>query len=441
MRESNIIEQIQNAGVVGAGGAGFPTHIKLANSPVDTFIANGAECEPLISKDKELMKRFGAEVITGIKIASEWLSSKNIIIGIKSKNRAEIESLKEHADSRTRFCLMKDVYPAGDEFVLVYEATGRLIPPGGLPLEIGCVVVNVETLYNIAHCADGIPVTEKFITVSGAVKKPATFRAPIGTSYADCIHLAGGATADKFAVLSGGAMMGELVTDMTAAITKTTAGLIVLPVGHQQIMRRSLPPKAVKRIGASCCDQCYRCTELCPRWLLGYQIVPHEVMRSLLFAGGERQDFFNNYSLLCIECNICSLYACPEDLDPKNICTWSKRELIARGITPDKKRLVKAHPMREGRQVPTKLLTRRLGLAPYEREAPYSDIEFTPERVRIPLKQHAGSAAVPIVQAGQAVSKGQLIGEIYGDNLGAKVHASISGVVESVDSCITIRQT
>jgi Na+-translocating ferredoxin:NAD+ oxidoreductase RnfC subunit len=333
---------------------------------------------------------------------------------------------------------MRDVYPAGDEFVLVYEATHRLIPPGGIPLEIGCVVVNVETLYNIARAVEGIPVTEKFLTVSGAVMNPSTFKVPIGTPYSDCIARAGGSTADKYAVLSGGAMMGELVTDINTPITKTTAGLIVLPIDHQQIIRRSLPRKAVERIGASCCDQCYRCTELCPRWLLGYNIVPHEVMRSLQVAPGERQDFFNKYSMLCIECNICSLYACPEDLDPKSICAWSKRELFSVGQRPDKNRPLKVHPMREGREVPTKLLTRRLGLAEYETEAPFIENDSVPVRVSIPLKQHAGTAAVPVVEAGQAVQRGQLIGEIYGDNLGARVHASIDGFVISVGNHITI---
>jgi len=440
MPEHSLSAAIKNAGIVGAGGAGFPTHVKLAKSPVETLIANGAECEPLIHKDKELMKKFGGEIIGGLDLASEWLSSKNVIIGIKAKNKDEIDSLKSRVDGRMKFCLMKDIYPAGDEFVLVYEATGKLIPPGGIPLEIGCVVVNVETLYNIARAAQDLPVTEKFVTIAGAVNNPITFKAPIGLTYAECIALAGGAAADEFAILSGGAMMGELVTDINTPVTKTTAGLIVLPIDHQQVKRRLIPEKAVKRIGASCCDQCYRCTELCPRWLLGYQIVPHEVMRSLLFAPGERNDHFNQYSMLCIECNICSLYACPEDLDPKSICTWSKRELMSRGIRPDKDQPVKAHAMREGRQVPTKLLTRRLGLTQYDREAPYTEIDFAPELVKIPMKQHAGSAAVPVVQVGQTVSKGQLIGDIFGDNLGAKVHASINGKVESIDSYITIRK-
>jgi Na+-translocating ferredoxin:NAD+ oxidoreductase RnfC subunit len=440
MPNFNLHDSIREAGVVGAGGAGFPTHVKLRNVPVHTIIANGAECEPLIHKDKELMRHFASEILEGLRLAAEWLSAEKSIIGIKEKNKAEIDSLRRFADRTVGFCLMKDIYPAGDEFILVYEATGMLIPPGGIPLEIGCVVSNVETLHNVALAVQGVPVTLKFVTVAGAVKKPCTLKVSIGTSYADCITLAGGPATDNYAVLSGGAMMGELVTDMTTPITKTTAGLIVLPVEHQQVRRRLLPPKAVRRIGASCCDQCYRCTELCPRWLLGYEIVPHEVMRSLLFAPGEQDDFFSRYSMLCIECNICSLYACPEDLDPKSICTWSKRQLLRRGIRPEKNRPVKVHSMRNDRQVPTKLLTRRLGLETYDFEAQYLDSGFTPDRVRIPLKQHAGSAAVPVVRVGERVARGQLIGEIYGDNLGARVHASIDGTVEAIDRYVTIER-
>jgi Na+-translocating ferredoxin:NAD+ oxidoreductase RnfC subunit len=432
----NLAEKIRDAGVVGAGGGGFPTHIKF-HGKIETLIANGAECEPLLAKDKAIMRHFAAQIADGLALASEWLSVKNTIVGIKSKNKDEIESLKNCLSSQTELHLMADVYPAGDEFVLVYEATGKLIPPGGIPLEIGCVVSNVETLYNIGQAAKDIPVTEKFITVTGAVKNPCTFKIPIGTSYKECIDIAGGATVSDYAILSGGAMMGEMITDTATPITKTTAGLIVLPKDHQQIKRRSLSQEKLERVGASACDQCYRCTDLCPRWLLGYQIVPHEVMRSLLFSGPRREEF-SMKALLCIECNICSLYACPEDLDPKNVCTRGKRELMGRGIRPDKSRPVKAHPLRSGRQVPTILLTRKLGLTQYDLPAPYVGVIFAPNMVRIPLKQHAGTAAIPVVSVNDKVVKGQLIGDIAPDALGAKVHASISGIVASIDKYVTI---
>jgi Na+-translocating ferredoxin:NAD+ oxidoreductase RnfC subunit len=438
MPDSSLLHKIQDAGVVGAGGAGFPTHVKLSKN-VEYLIANGAECEPLICKDKELMKEFAPSIIEGLMLVRELVEAQKTIIGIKKKNTAEINSLKGNIDGRVKFCLMDDVYPAGDEYVLAHEATGRLVPQGGIPLEIGCVVDNVETLYNINLAARNIPVTDKFVTVAGAVKKPATFAVPIGTSIAECIKLAGGAAVAEYAVLSGGAMMGDLVTDMSTPVTKTTAGCIILPKEHQLIKRRSLPRQAVKRVGASACDQCYRCTELCPRWLLGYDIEPHEVMRSLSF-NGEKWESYSRRSLNCIECNICSLYACPEDLDPKNVCTWAKRELMAKGQRPDKRRKVHVHPARSGRQVPTKLLTRKLGLSKYDAEAPYRRIDFMPEVVRIPLKQHIGVAATPIISIGDRVRKGDLIADVASNNLGARIHASIDGKVTSIDEYVTIEK-
>jgi Na+-translocating ferredoxin:NAD+ oxidoreductase RnfC subunit len=432
----NLTEKIKNAGVVGAGGAGFPTHIKFRGQ-IETLIANGAECEPLLAKDKAIMRHFAPQVAEGLGSAGEWLSAKSTIVGIKSKNKDEIDALKKSLPIQTKIHLMADVYPAGDEFVLVYETTGKLIPPGGIPLEIGCVVSNVETLYNIGLAVNDIPVTEKFITVAGAVKNPCTFKIPLGISYKECIEIAGGATVDEYAILSGGAMMGELITDITTPITKTTAGLIILPKDHQQIKRRSLSQEKLERIGASACDQCYRCTDLCPRWILGYQIVPHEVMRSLQFSG-PRWDEFSMKALLCIECNICSLYACPEDLDPKNVCTRAKRELMARGIRPDKTRPVQAHALRPGRQVPTRLLTRKLGLSQYDLPAPYVGIVYEPGTARIPLKQHAGTAAIPVVSINEKVIKGQLIGDIAPDAVGARVHASISGTIAAIDKYVTI---
>jgi Na+-translocating ferredoxin:NAD+ oxidoreductase RnfC subunit len=437
MSDQNLIDKIRNAGVVGAGGAGFPTHIKL-NYNIETLIINGAECEPLISKDKEIMKSFAPQIAVGLNAVREFLSPQNTIFGVKAKNKAEINALKGTLDTTVKYCLMKDVYPAGDEFVLVFEATGKLIPPGGIPPEIGCVVINVETLYNIGLASQDIPVTEKMITVAGAVKKPSTFKIPIGTSYSDCLKLAGGPSITRFAIISGGAMMGELVTDLSTPVIKTTSGLIVLPIDHQLIKRRSLTKKAVSRIGVSACDQCYRCTELCPRWLLGYEIIPHEVMRSLLF-GADRREQYSIKSLNCIECNICSLFACPEDLDPKSICAWSKRELFSKGIRPDKTKIPKIHPMRQGRQVPTKLLTHRLGLNPYDISANYVELDFIPEKVFIPLKQHAGSKAIPVVKVGERVKKGMLIGDLSPDQLGAKIHSSIDGIVESVTNSITIK--
>jgi Na+-translocating ferredoxin:NAD+ oxidoreductase RnfC subunit len=164
-------------------------------------------------------------------------------------------------------------------------------------------------------------------------------------------------------------------------------------------------------------------------------------MRSLLFSAGGTRTQYHKKALLCIECNICSLYACPEDLDPKSICADSKRELLSQGIRPDKNRELRPNPVRNGRQVPTSLLTRKLGLAQYESSAPLLQMEFSPDTVRIPLRQHLGNAATAIVNPGERVGKGQLIGDIPLNTMGAKVHSSIDGIIESVDSCVTIRKS
>ncbi|MFH2048137.1 MAG: SLBB domain-containing protein, partial [bacterium] len=187
-----LVEKIKKAGVVGAGGAGFPTHVKY-NSSVDTFLANGAECEPLLYKDKELMRFYPDEVSKGMQLAAEVLGAGRNVLGIKAKNTEVIGTFKRiFGGSSTEIFEMGDYYPAGDEYVLVYEATGRLIPYGGYPVDIGCVVSNVETLMNITLANLDIPVTEKFITITGAVKNPVTIKVPIGVSIKDLIDFVGG---------------------------------------------------------------------------------------------------------------------------------------------------------------------------------------------------------------------------------------------------------
>ncbi|MEK7671287.1 MAG: 4Fe-4S dicluster domain-containing protein, partial [Bacteroidota bacterium] len=350
-----IAEAIKNAGVVGAGGAGFPAHVKAA-SHVDIVIANGAECEPLIHKDYELMVHHVDRVVHGVRLLMESTGAREGIIGIKAKNKDAAEAFESAIrGTPLKLHLLGDFYPSGDEFILVYEATGRLIPPQGIPLNIGIVVNNVETLYNISLASEGTPVTEKFITVAGAVKHPISFVAPIGMSYKDAIESAGGASASEFALFVGGIMMGKLEFNLDLPITKTTAGLVVLPIEHTLVQRKSQPEKSMHRIGKSACDQCSYCTELCPRYILGYDVQPHKVMRSLGFtATGEA--IWNQYAELCCSCGLCTLYACPESLFPKEACDKSKRDMKEQGIKWTGKMEVEPHPMYEGRRTPLKQL-------------------------------------------------------------------------------------
>jgi Na+-translocating ferredoxin:NAD+ oxidoreductase RnfC subunit len=371
-----ISERIRSAGVVGSGGAGFPAHVK-ASASVEFVIANGAECEPLLHKDFELMLHYPQRVVDGVK--------------------------------------------------LLMQATGA---------QTG-IINNVETLYNISAAAEGVPVIEKFITVSGAVNNPITFVAPVGLSYRDAIAIAGGASVDSFGVFVSGIMMGKLEFDLDLPITKTCAGLIVLPLDHTLVQRKSLPLERMHGIGKSACDQCSYCTELCPRYTLGYDVQPHKVMRSLSFtATGE--DIWNQYAQLCCGCGLCTLYACPEALFPKEACDKGRHDLKEKGIKWEGPMDVSPHPMYEYRRTPLKQLIQRLGIEEYDAPTPFQKIDCRPASVSIPVSQHIGAPAQPVVSVGQSVSRGELIADIPGEELGARLHASISGVVRAVGASIVI---
>ena len=430
---------IRNAGVVGAGGAGFPAHVK-AGAKVDCVIANGAECEPLLHKDRELMLHYPERVVHGVKLLMRATGAAEGIIGVKEKNQKAIDALRAVIDDPAiRLHTLGDFYPSGDEYILVYEATGRLIPPQGIPLDVGIVVNNVETLYNISAAVEGLPVIEKFITVAGAVNEPTTFIAPVGMSYRDAIAVAGGASIADYGVFVSGIMMGKLEFNLDLPITKTCAGLVVLPVDHTLVQRKSLPAERMHGIGKSACDQCSYCTELCPRYTLGYDVQPHKVMRSLSFtATGE--DIWNQFAQLCCGCGLCTLYACPEYLFPKEACDKARADLKVKGLNWDGPREVLPHPMYEYRRTPLKQLMQRLGIETYDCQTSFRQLHDQPGRVTIPLSQHIGAPAQPVVTVGQGVARGELIADIPEDNLGARVHASIAGTVREVNGSVVIER-
>ena len=429
----NLSDKIFNAGVVGAGGAGFPTHVK-AKSKVEIILANGAECEPLLHKDYEIMVNHAPKIVEGMKLMYESTEAKKGYFGVKSKNERAISAIEPLVEgSMIEMSYLGDFYPSGDEYELVYHATKRLIPPKGLPLDVGCVVNNVETFYNIANAAQDIPVTEKFICVAGAVKNPSSFFVPIGTKFRDIIDFLGGSTISEFGIFISGLMMGKLSFDLDEVVTKTTAGLILLPSDHYLINRMDRPQASMNRIGKSACDQCSYCTELCPRYLLGYDVQPHKVMRSLGFTK-TGENVWNQYADLCCSCGLCSLYACPEDLYPREACDQGKDYLRENSIIFEQTKPLKVHPIKDGRRVPIKQLMKRLNVLEYEKPTPYRNDFKSPNSVKIYLKQHVGDSSIPNVNIGQTVNKNDLIGKMEEGKLGANIHASISGTVTSVNS-------
>lgn len=428
----SLPNKIFEAGVVGAGGGGFPTHIK-AKSSVEFVIANGAECEPLLHKDFEIMVNYAEQIVHGMKLMMEQANARKGYFGIKGKNADAISAIeKVISDSdNIEMAILGDYYPIGDEYELVYETTGRLIPPHGIPLDVGCLVNNVETFYNIANAENSKPVTEKFLCVTGAVKTPKSFFTPIGTTFRELIEAAGGTTVKEFGIFISGLLMGSLTFDLDEPVTKTTGGIIVLPKNHYLIMRESRTIEDMNRIGKSACDQCSYCTEFCPRYLLGYDVQPHKVMRSLGFTKTGNA-VWNNYADLCCSCGLCSLYACPEDLYPREACNQGQAELKSQGIKYEQVKPVKVHPVQDGRRVPLKQLMKKLDVTKYNSSTPFTKNKVQTSKVFIKLKQHAGAPAKAIVQKGDIVSTGDLIAKIEENNLGANVHASINGKVTEI---------
>lgn len=431
--QSTSLQRIEELGVVGAGGGGFPTAVKF-KSRVSTVIANAAECEPLLHKDKELLHHFAGPFLHGMRLAMDLVGAGEGVVGVKEKYHEILDTLTRIAPEGIRVAALPDVYPAGDEFILVHMVTGRVIPPGGLPKDVDVAVSNVETFLNIALDQ---PVTHKYLTVAGAVANPVTLRVPIGIALGEVLEAAGGATVSDFGLLLGGVMMARPAQSLDQPVTKTTGGMIVLPAAHKLIERHRAPWQHVAKIGRSACDQCRFCTEFCPRFLLGHPIEPHMAMRSLGFAQGA--DAMVAGTLYCCECNLCSLFSCPEDLDPKNVCVHSKPVARERGLTwkgtPEQ---IEPHPMAEFRRIPTRRLMAKLGLGEFNNVGPLVEHEFHPKQVKILLKQHAGAPAAPMVKTGDRVEAGTLLAATPAGQLGARIHASIRGTVRVEPDAIVI---
>lgn len=427
------MESLDELGVVGAGGGGFPTEVKL-RTPVPLVIVNGAECEPLLHKDKELLRHEAGAMLDGLRVAMERVGASEGVIGVKHKYEDVIASLRSQVPAGVRVLPLSDTYPAGDEFVLVHDVTGRVIPPGGLPRDVGALVVNVETLVNVGL---GRPVTHKYLTVAGAVKEPVTLRVPLGVSVGELIAAAGGATEPNVAVLLGGVMMARLARGLDEPVTKTTGGVVVLPATHPLVRRHGAPLAHVERIGRAACDQCRFCTELCPRYLIGHPIEPHRAMQALGFTGVK--DRMIAGTLYCCECNLCTLFSCPEDLDPKSVCAAAKPVAREKGLLfAGRPESVKPHPLAGQRRIPTRRLMAKLGIAGYRNVGPLEDRPLAPARVVLPLKQHAGEPARPVVRPGEKVRAGDLVAAPAEGALGARIHASIEGTVRDVDGAVVI---
>lgn len=438
MELTSLTKILKESGVVGAGGAGFPSYAKL-DKRADTIILNCAECEPLFNLHRQLLAKFAKEILTALEVIREAVEADRVIIAVKPVYKNAIDAVNYYLPEfkKTTVSLLPEIYPAGDEIVTIYETTGRVVKPGNLPISEGVTVFNVETMLNAYYAiTEGKGITHKYVVVAGEVKNPIMVKVPLGMKYKDVVALAGGETIEDYAYINGGVMTGFLADENTV-ITKTSNAILVLPQNHPVVLKRRTKAKiSIARAMSSCC-QCRSCTDLCSRNVLGYPIQPHLFMRAVSKGMDSDIKAVLN-SMYCSQCGLCELYACPQDLSPRTLIGIAKDELRKNGVKPEPPVFTGVEPDRDYKRVPMHRLLGRLGLTKYDVGADFIEDELNPKEVKIMLRQHIGAPCSATVKVGDKVNVGDVVGT-PGENLGACIHASVSGKITSVtDSYVII---
>lgn len=430
----DIINKIKENGVVGAGGAGFPTHVKV-NAEAEYIVLNGAECEPLLRVDQQLLALNTKKILTALNKIREITKAKRAIIALKSKYKKAIKSIEKEIINFSGISVLElgNFYPAGDEQVLVYEATKRIVPEGGIPLNVGVIVLNVETILNIYNSMNSIPVTDKYITVTGEVDNPSTLKVPVGISIREVVSLVTSKELNNYCVINGGPMMGSIVNSLDEPVTKTTKGLIVLPKDHPLLKSFDKSINRMLKEARTACMHCSLCTEVCPRNLIGHGLKPDKLMRIASYASTCDEEAQSTTAFLCCDCRLCQ-YACVMDLQPWKLNKMLKDQFNKNNIkNNNSKRPEEVNRFREYKKYPVYKLVKQLGLNKYDVDAPMVKEGFDFEKVNILYKHHIGSPTVPIVKEGQQVKKGQKIGIIEDGKLGTNIHSSINGIIKSIN--------
>ncbi|MFZ7128523.1 MAG: electron transport complex subunit RsxC [Desulfobacterales bacterium] len=311
-----IADAISAAGIVGLGGAAFPTHVKLVRNekkPVDTVIVNGCECEPYLTSDFRVMIEAPGAVVAGALLAARAAGAETVIIGIEDNKPEAVEAIgRAAAGTGIRIAVLKTKYPQGSEKQLIMATVKRVVPLGGLPLDVGVVVSNVGTAAAIARAViRNKPLTHRVISVTGAgIRTPKNLLAPIGIRYQELIDYCGGMTEDAARVVSGGPMMGFAFNYLGAPVTKGTSGITVLTVSD------------VQKAAETACIRCGRCVDVCPM-----NLVP---TRIALACRIKDYDLAERYHIMaCFECGSCA-FTCPASIPLVQLVRTGKVQVMAR---------------------------------------------------------------------------------------------------------------
>lgn len=317
MSAEELLKAIKEAGIVGMGGAGFPTHIKLAppkEKQIDTLIINGAECEPYLTADHRLMLETPEKIISGIQIMMKVLGVDKAFVGIEDNKPDAIEAVKRQAekDSRIQVVSLHTKYPQGAEKQLIFACTGRMVPSGGLPMDAQVVVNNVATAAAISDAVLlGLPLIERICTVTGsAVVEPKNLRIKVGTLLNEIVDQCGGVKGDLGKIICGGPMMGLSSYTMGIPSTKTTSGILLMTEAEAA-------PREMSN-----CIKCNRCVEVCPAFLQPVYMSAYSLKDD--YEGAEKFKAMD-----CIECGSCS-FVCPANRPLLPSIRVAKREILAK---------------------------------------------------------------------------------------------------------------
>lgn len=433
MTLTELKKKIEDCGVVGAGGAGFPSAFKYSED-ADTLIINAAECEPLIYTDYYILKTELSKVSAAAEVVMDACKMTIGYLSLKSHTAERLGfSDGELIGNKLRVKVLPNVYPMGDEIILIYETCKKVIAPGALPISEGVIVNNVETLYNIYNAVyGGEAVTEKWLTIGGEVEKPLVIKAYIGTPVSELFSKLNIEIPDGYALIDGGPAMGNIVNPATAVITKTTKALLILPKTAPAVAKKIMSTETALKHASSCCCSCSRCSDLCPRHLVGYSLEPHKIIRAAN-SGMIDPELYKN-AQLCSACGICEIVACCNGLSPKRVYTVIKGLMAKNKIryTHDGSE-VKPYGEREYRMIPSDRFMMLLGVKKYDKMPEYlKNFEYMPERAELKMKWHVGAPATPKVKPGDFVCHGDIIGKAS-DGISANIHSPIDGKVISAD--------
>ena len=433
---ADLKQLLKDNGVVGAGGAGFPSYCKLAEG-ADTLLINAVECEPLLYTSYTLLQERMRDIVIGMRAVMEYAKIPRGLIGVKDYRAAKLGySDGQELAPGVFIKYIPNVYPMGDEINLIYTATGRVVPPGQLPITRGVIVFNTETIYNIGLVVQfNQPVTKTYLTISGDTDKAYCVKVPVGMKISEVLKIMNVKVPDTHVVIDGGPSMGTVVNLATDVVKKPCSGLLILPKTIPAVANKLRTKEDNFRRASSVCCQCNRCTDLCPRHLLGYPLEPHKMVRSTLSAAMADPELIKT-ATMCCGCDICSTLACCQEISPMQIIKEYKGILAKNRMkyVADPNEQFTPSPDRQARMVSAGKWKEVLGVAQYDKFPPiYVEEKLKATEVFVPMSQHIGAPAIPVVAVGDIVEENQMIAKAA-EGLSVPHFAPISGRVTYVDA-------